>query len=540
MLQENVAVQRRTIKSFLGELATYVSLLTPLLGALIAWRGLGETNYFFLFYAVLPLVVGIIWLVSQYRLAKNKIKKDGVVQRPAWLWKLITNKIPHKSEQLLDSQVMVFVPPTKEAHAVRLAEEYNSDGNHILLFHYIPEPINGVIDEQQGQISHNGEPRSLETLAEEMNECAALILLDDTKWEKYQRTMDLVEEWTKRHTVRPVMSVHLDGRGTLNYSWNRIEDILRPNHSLKNRLLAQSANRGAKWFWQARLYRRVVLWTLSLALIFSLVSFFISYNWHRDASKLEDEVNIFSKIISSDPSAQQETSRAFNNYRSTPETPEPERLRKLLQVHANQLRTTLVSASGQPEAIYGNVIMFSVKKIQDRKWHVQEVAASRIAPYDGVYFPVEWHPENVTSDIKGIVSCAVVSHAFILWSGEWEGKEVKTTDIKAWDLEGKKNGTFDKSNGKYNINNYRCEYIKQKEEDLHRRMLCAPVGVDLNSDKVPAGAICVSYTQDLKFLEEEWVRHTIARYGSTLSFASWEQALPGTDKDGGSVGSKIK
>lgn len=536
MTQEKVIVERHTIKSFLGELATYVSLLTPLLGALIAWQGLRETRYVFLFYAILPLVLGFIWLISQYQLAKNKIKKEGSVQRPAWLWKLITNKIPHKSEQLLDSQVMVFVPPSKEAHALRLHEEYNNDGSHILLFHHIPEPTNGIIDEDQGRICHGGEVRSLETLAEEMNECAALILLDDTKWEKYERTMRLVEEWTKRHTVRPVMSVHLDGRGTLNYSWNRIEDLVKPNRSLKNRLLAQSANRGAKWFWQARLYRRIVLWTLSLTLIFSLSSFFISYYQQQKArkevqaatdlaNKQESKANTFEKIVYSPPSAQQEISRAFEKFRTDSRRPEAERFRRLLQVHADQIRQTLAGASGEIEAISGNVMMFSVKTIGQREWSIHEVAATRIPPNDKP-FTVKLLEENQTTNIDGLVACAVVSRAFILWSGEWKGKSVSTTNLEAWNLQGNRIGDF--LDGTIIIDNKRCKYAERTVEDLHRRILCAPVGLDLNSDKItPAGAICVEYTQDLKFLDENWVRQTIARYGISLSFESWDKALLG-------------
>jgi hypothetical protein len=544
MAQEKVIAERQTIRTFLEQLATYVSLFTPLLTALIAWQGLKETKYIFLFYAVLPLVLGATWLRSQYRVAKTKIKKEGIVQQPAWLWKLITNKIPHKSEQLLDSQVMVFVPPSKEEHALRLHEEYNNDGNHILLFHYIPEPIDNFVDEDQGRVSFNGEVRSLETLAEEMNECAALILLDDIKWEqKYGRTLLLVEEWTKRHTVRPVMSVRLDGRGTLNYSWSHIEEIVNPNHSLKNKLLAQSTNRGAKWFWQARLYRRIVLWTLGLALIFSMASFLISYRWQHNAKTaeqeattkvqvLEAEVEKFNKLIYSDPSSQQEISRAFEHFRADLQIPEAERLRQLLQVYANQIKLTLVGASNQTEAVSGNVIMFSVKKMAgDKEWRIQEVAATRIPP-NRKSFLVKLRGENETSDILGLVSCSVASRAFILWSGDWKGNDVKTTNIEAWDLQGNKIGYFDGES--ISIKNNRCKYQPRIIEDLHRRILCAPAGLDLNSNEIsPAGAICIEYTEGLKFLNEPWVRQTIIRYGSSLSFESWDKALLGESNQNG-------
>lgn len=566
MIQENVAYQRHTIKTFLQVLATYVSLLTPLIGAFLAWRGLTEAKYIFLFYAFLPPAVAFVWLRSQYRLAKARMEKDGVVQHPAWLWKLITNKIPHKSEQLLESQVMVFVPPTKEAYASRLDEEYNADGNHVLLFHYLPGQIDDGVDEGRGRISYDGEVRSLETLASEMNECAALILLDDTKWhEEYPKTLEVVEGWTKRHTVRPVMSVHLEGRGTLKYSWSRFEDLVRPPHSLKNRLLAQAANRGAKWFWQATLNRRIVLWVLGTALLTAIVAL---YFWQQ-AETMEDYVATYEKINSTDSSAKQETARAFTTFRRdlprpvamdwpTPSAvdsaipiptsssaplpkpkPEGERLRVLLRVYADQIRTTLASASGQVDAITGSVMMFAVQHREDLSrqedtWRIEEVAATRIPPNQNPFFATLKKKKDKSDPtpkvISGMVICAVVNRAFVLWSGEWNEKTVNTTNIQAWDLTGKSVGAFYQH--RILIDDNLCEYAERTKEDLHRTMLCAPVGQDLNSVEIaPAGAICVSYTQDVKFLNEKWVRETIARFGTSLSFAWWDTALPMTIGD---------
>jgi hypothetical protein len=518
----------------LEELATYVSLFTPLVGALIALWGLNETNYIFLFYAVLPMLVGIAWLLSQYRRAKLMMTKEGVVQRPAWLWRLLTNKIPHKSEQISDSQMMVFVPPNKESYAHQLEAEYNGNQGHILLFHFIPEPQNGEIDEDKGTVSFGGEIRSLKTLSEEMNECAALVLLDDTKWETYEETTKVVEDWTKRHTVRPVMSVHVEGRGTLNYSWNRLEDLVGNNHSLKDLLLAQSANRGARWFWQARLYRRIILWTLGLASLFSLGILLIMRNavsikkrTETENIQLKKNVSTFDKVVSSDPSGQQDISRAFEAYRTSIDQPESERLRLLLKVHADQMVKTLVAASGQAEAVSGNAMMFSVQAANDRNWTIREVAATRIPPNNEA-FTLILDPPGQTSDIDGIVSCSVVSHAFVLWSGKWNGSNVETTNMQAWDLEGKPTGAF--QDGKLNIGNYRCQYAKRPREDLHRNILCAPVGMDLNSGRTkPAGAICLTYPREVEFLNESWVRQTIVRYGSSLSFVAWERALPVSD-----------
>ena len=531
----------RTIKSFLEELATYVSLLAPLLGALIAWWGLSQTRYTFLFYASLPLALGGVWLVSQYRLARARIDKEGVVQRPTWFWRLITNKVPHKSEQLTDSQVMVFVPPAKEPYASRLREEYNQGLSHILLFHYIPHPVDGVINEDEGRVAVDGEIRSLEILAQEINECAALVLLDDAKWRTYKRTMHLVEEWTKRHTVRPVMSVHLDGRGTLNYSWNRIEDLIGNNRSLKNRLLAQSANRGAKWFWQARLNRRIVFWTLALSLIFSLTTIIISYKEQSNAKAAEADAlgkydslkadsDTLRKVVSSYPSSQQKISRAFERYRSAQDEPESRSFQLLLQVHADEILRTLAAASNRIEAIYGNVMMFSTIRAPDAKdktrnlWRIREVAATRTPPNLKEFGAVDQPPSGKTVDIDGIVTCAIVSHAFILWSGQQVGNQAVTSNIEAWTLEGQPVGSF--HDGKIDIDDYRCSYQVRSVEDLHKSMLCAPVGLDLNSNKTtPAGAICISYPQDEPFLKEAWVHQTIARYGNSLSFESWDRAL---------------
>src|ERR1700755_1308113 len=109
----------RTIKTFLQELLTYGALLTPLLGPPLAWLGIGideKTLAWIIYAAVLPLL-GLSWLVYQFRQAKSTIEAKGTVQRPAWLWRLLTNRITHNSEQLQQAQIMVIVPPGKDREA---------------------------------------------------------------------------------------------------------------------------------------------------------------------------------------------------------------------------------------------------------------------------------------------------------------------------------------------------------------------------------------------------------------------------------------
>src|ERR1041385_7915336 len=131
MPHEKIFVERRTIRITLEEIVTYLSLLSLPPSLWGVWQGFIERNFFILLYTVLPLLLGLLWLFWQYRRAKDRMIKEGIVQRPAWFWKFITNKIPHKSEELLDSQIMVFVPPAKEEYALQLADEYNKDGRNI-------------------------------------------------------------------------------------------------------------------------------------------------------------------------------------------------------------------------------------------------------------------------------------------------------------------------------------------------------------------------------------------------------------------------
>jgi hypothetical protein len=226
--------------------------------------------------------------------------------------------------------------------------------------------------------------------------------------------------------------------------------------------------------------------------------------------------------------------------------PEGERLRDLLGRYANQIRTTLATASGQVDSITGNVMMFAVQRKEDTTrremtWRVEEVAATRIAPNQIPFFATLRTPkdenDHTSIAIEGMVICAVVNRAFVLWTGEWNEKTVTTTYIQAWDLIGNPVGMF--YGERIFIDDTVCKYAERKKEDLHRAMLCAPVGQDLNSiDIAPAGAICVSYTQDVSFLNATWVRETIARYGTALSFAWWDTALPLTNSDAMPIVSK--
>jgi|GEM_PF-7063812 len=549
MRREKPNLYTNVFKLFLEELATYVSLLTPLFTAgIVAW-GVTETRYSLLLISILPVSLGAAWLFIQYPRAKGKLKR-GVDHGPAWFWRFVTNKIPHVSEQVQESPVMVFIPPHRSGDASTLAEEYNTGGSHILLFHHIPTSVDGAINEEEGRISHDGETRSLRTLADEMDACVALVLLDDTRWDEYEQTEEVIADWTKKYPARPVMAVRLGGRGTLNLSWNRLEDLIEPSRSLRNRLLVECADRGTRWFLQARRNRRIVLWGLSLSLISSLAVFLISNlrqqkatGRQRTAEQIQERVEIHSrhlshqldileKIESVDPAVQQEIARSFERYRSDLQLPEGERLRHLLRSNADQIRNILTKASRNPEASSGSVIMFAVQKSSTGHITVKEVAATRIPPNNQA-FHAEKTGGNRASNITGIVACAVAAHAFILWSGKWDAGKVSTTNIQAWDLGGRNRIESNYWNQKLRIYDLECEYQSRPTEDLHEQMLCAPVGLPLNSAKSDAaGAICVSYTRDLGILSEEWARKAINRYASSLSFTSWQKATTAASRDG--------
>lgn len=527
MSQNNAGAQSLTIKSFLQELATYAALLTPVASIALAWFGVSAENYNQLIYAAALISTGLSWLYIQYNKAKKKIEKDGIVQRPAWLWRFVTNKIPHQKHQLSQSQIMVFVPPGKEAEADKLKERHQHDGNHVLLFHHIPYAQNDIVDEEKGLTAPNGEMRSLEMLATEIEACTALALLDDCCWKKnYPKTLEIVENWSLKHTVRPVISVHLSGRGTLNYSWSHLDELTEMNHSLINSLLFQSANRGTEWYWQAELYRKIVLWTTGLALILFVVSLAVAYsNWNQ-AKTLETRVVSLEKLSLIRHSVQQEIARSFHLFRTDLIMPYESRFQRLLKDNAAHLKTLLISTSNQSDASEANVIMFAVTK-KNKTWKIQEVAATRLPPNDQPFTQEEEMSINgQLQNIEGIVTCAIMSRSFVLWSGEATGLNAKTTNLQGWDMAGNVAGKYDSVNQQMEIGSYRCSYKPRDKENLHKRLLCAPVGlVTTSSEMIPSGAVCISSPNEQIFFEEDWLRRTVLRFGDFLSFDSWEKAI---------------
>lgn len=527
MSQDNTAPQSFTLKSFLQEVTTYVALLTPILSIILTWFGISAANYNQLIYAGALILLGLSWLIFQYKEAKNKIEKYGAVQRPAWLWRFITNKIPHQSQPISQSQIMIFVPPGKEIEAEKLKDRHKDDGNHVLLFHHIPSPQDDVIDEEKGLVSPNGELRSLEMLAKELEKCTALALLDDCFWEtKYPNTLGVIENWSAQHTVRPIISINLEGRGTLNYSWIQLDDLTKPNDSLINRLLMQTTNRGEQWYWQAELYRKIALWLVGSALTLFIASLALAY-WYRNQAKThETRVASLEKLSLIKHSTQQEIARSFSLFRTDLNVPYASRFQRLLKDNATHLKTFLVSASNQSEVSEAEVVMFAVKK-NEKTWWIKEVAATRPPPND-LPFKQETLPiiSNQLQDVEGIVTCAIMSRSFILWSGEGKGLEAKTINLQAWDVAGNTAGKYDSNTQKLQIGNYSCSYKPRDKENIHKRLLCVPVGlVTTSSEMIPSGAVCVSSPNALDFLSDDWLRRTILRFGDSLSFDSWEKAI---------------
>ncbi len=509
---------RKTLASRLEEAATYVSLLTILLCPPLAWLGIGvdDKKLTWMIYAVLLPIFGVFWLIFQYRRAKYNLEIEGKVQRPAWLWRLLTNRIPHKSQQLHYAQVMVIAPPGREKEATQLKEAYNRGGTYILQFHCIPEPINGQLNEDKGHTLHGKDVRTLNTLAKEMDGCAAIALLDDGSLENYKRTMKVVLQWSIKHTVRPIISIKLEGRGTLNYSWCYLVDVAEVDQALPNRLLAQAANRGAEWYQQAKINRRLVFGLAIITFAVSTFSFYVGYvNWTR--------ANLLWRLVKVEPQEQVGVTRSLATFRNNSSAAGQARFQPLLQESAGQLRETLMRTSGESNASSISVIMFAVTEQkndqQGSALNFKEIAATRPLRY--VPFPVD----NRAPEIRGIVGCAVARRGFVLWTGNSWGNQYSTSNIQAWDLQDREIGLYRPEKGSLELENYICSYKHSPEDDPRKRLLCAPVGLADDSSGQPTGAICVSAPEELRFLAEPWVRHAILRFGNALSFESWEKAI---------------
>lgn len=524
-MSDNDGASRITLKAFLQELATYVSLLSPLIGPPLAWFGVGieDKNLAWLLYVGLLPIIGISWLIYQYKRAKDRIEEEGIVQRPTWLWTLLTNRITHRSQQLQDMQVMVMVPPSKEDDADNLSTVYNQANRYSLLFHHIPQPVGGKLDEDLATVRPGGAIRSLKDLSRQLDDCAAIVLLDDCHWGKYVRTMDVVQKWSIKHTVRPIMSIRLEGLGNLNYSWCLLSDATVDGQALPNRLLVQAANRAAEWHQQSRLNRRLALWLAAVSFIILLGATAAVYiTWRR--------ADILSRAIRIEPTEQLEIAWSSKVFRDNSQPANGDLFKLLLEINAKQLAGKLARASGLSDPSSLSVVMLAVgespREPQSMPLKVQEVAATRA--HVSIPFEVDLNGH----EMKGIASCVVAKQAFVLWTGDSSGTTVTTSNIQAWDLQGRSIGKY--SNGAILFDdNKTCSYYTKpvqsppdKPDDPRQQLLCGPVGLADNSQARPTGVICVSSTNTLDSLTESWVRYSILHAGNSLSFAPWHIALP--------------
>lgn len=499
---------RRTWKSIFEEAATWLSFLSLPAGLLLTWFGY-KTDDRALGWLLFPLA-GFIWLRYQLKLAKQyrtgkRLGEEGRVY-PDWLWTLVTGVLSHQSQALPElPPLMVVVPPGREADAGKMDEMFNPAKN--LLFHCIPEFEKGWLDESHGH-TLDGEPQPLSALAMKLDNCAALVLLDDGNWGRYGHTMEVIRQWSIRHSVRPIMSVQLSGGG-LTYNFCSLTQVTEHNQAMLGRLLAQTANRGAAWHRQANLVGRLA----SVLVVVSVVTLTLGFGlWSRYAT--------LSRADRIDPIEQGLVARALATYRDNPQAPHDARFRSLLNTHAHQLKAALTRSSGLSEASSLVVIMFAVVPDDPKEstLRVEEVTATR----EPVTVPFRLDPQD--ADIRGIVTCAVDRRAFVLWTGKVWGKHSETSDIQAWDLQGEPVGVYKSDTRKIEINGRFCSY-QPAEEDPRKRMLCAPVGLADDSAGRPTGAICVSSKDSSGFLTEPWARNMISRYGNALSFSYWEAAL---------------
>jgi len=538
----NDTEQPGKVKIFLREWGSYAALLSNVVGPTLVWFGLRLDKgllKWLLYGGLLLPVLGFVWLRHEYRSAKLRIEEDGEVQRPEWLWTLLTGGITHKSQVLSgQASVMVLVPPGMHSVAARLDEIYNHTkphevddstgedrkvdshagevhevenpaGSHQLQFHYITQRSNGTIGEDEGTSSiKEATIRPLKKLAEELAGCAGIIFLDDSLWhERYPKTMEIVRQWVAKTSVRPIMAIRVDG-GTLNYSWSPFKDVAGEDRGLHPRLLAQAINRGTQWWRQATTNRWLLLRLAPLTFALFLGCVVISYlYWYRDRT--------LERLTTMDQQERLKAAQAMGSFRSTPATNTSAGFNELLKANADEMRTIIERGSGVTAESHVVVMMFSVSR-QGSLLRVEEIAASRNKPKIG---PFTFDPSS--PETKGIVTCAVAKRAFVLWTGE-NNTPPKTTGIRAWDLQGRQVGTYRPDNRLEFGNNEWCSHEPKPAsfDDQRNQMLCVPVGVADNSGEV-VGAICVS-SVGRNFLGENWVRYLVTRFGTSLSFRLWD------------------
>jgi hypothetical protein len=289
-------------------------------------------------------------------------------------------------------------------------------------------------------------------------------------------------------------------------------------------LMTQAENRGARWRRQAGLLRRLFISLAITTLVIFVASVFVGYS---ALSRLA----VLRRVTAVAPGEHVEVARALAAFRKEAATPPHEPLRRLLEATAQRFNARLSRASGRADAKL-NVIVFAVLGDQTRADNplvVREVAATRMAR------EIPFLDVRRDTEVNSIVGCAVAERAFVLWTGESRSSWARTDKIEAWNLRGKEVGKFFPGEegkpptkpGAIKINETKCWYTTGVKDDERKRILCAPVGMDDDAATGQVtGAVCVSSEDDTDFLSAPWVRHAILYFGNSLSFASWEAALP--------------
>jgi len=265
-------------------IGTYISLITggATLLALIFIPVAKWLGYAFdapsVFALAALILLPLSYLAYQYRKQVYNIEVTGKAQRPRWFWEILTHRISHKPEQLIKGIVMVVVPSRARGNVDQLKEIHNKNDEFNLLFHILPEAdSDGKINEDAGESQHH-ENRSLVDLQGTLESCAGIVLLDDGRWKTYEeshpKTWKVVNDWSNTFTFRPLMSIRIQGEGTLKYSWCNLNEVKLNNQALLSTLLKLAAERARAWFDQATAQRRlflVVALTLGLALTLSVL-----------------------------------------------------------------------------------------------------------------------------------------------------------------------------------------------------------------------------------------------------------------------------
>ena len=433
------------------------------------------------------------------------------------------------------------VPPGNATEAAELSKTCNHksaedlcEGQHNLLFHYVPDKKDGrLLNEDEGYLEPGGATRTLEDLSIDLVNCAAVVLLDNGEWEReYPRTLKVIQDWSVEHTEWPVVSIHINGIGRLIYSWCLLEAVTGENNqALYSRLLAQATTRGGQWYKQARRNRWLAIRFALTTLVVSLVAVFLSYSFWKRGSEYKHQAEAKAAMLTGLTSTggrgseQVIAAKSLAVFRNDSKPADMQALKKLLDESARQIKAVIERNSGASDV---SVSMFSVT-VDKSSIVVDEVAASRPGFTSSPYI--------FDTDLKNyeqwsIVDCAIVQGAFILWSGNSQSNS--TTYIQGWDIDGSDIGPYDSKNNRLVTGRHVCSYqfegamkpqeIPQKaggKDVPQRRLLCAPAGSTFNIHEPGNGAICVSVPHDVAFLSEPWVRFTLVRFGNALSFSPW-------------------